>query len=112
MLNKQNRLKKRKEFAYIYRKGDAYHTKFLTLIVTPSYMQTSRFGFSVSKKVGKAYTRNLIKRRLTEIVKTIVFKVAPKYNYVVVAKVGVADISYNELQKEVMQVFTKSGLYE
>ena len=112
MLNKQNRLKKRKEFAYMYRKGDAVHTKYLTLIITNSYFKQARLGFSVSKKVGKAHTRNLIKRRLTEIVKTMMDNITPKYNYILVAKPGVDELSFESLQKEVKTLFTKSGHYE
>ena len=108
MLSKEYRLKKRKEFAYIYRVGDATHTKYLSLISTPT-KRNVRIGFSVSKKVGKAYMRNLIKRRLTEIIKKHLPNMDQHYNYVIVAKVGIADLTFSQLANDVELLLNRSG---
>ncbi|MBP5651352.1 MAG: ribonuclease P protein component [Clostridia bacterium] len=112
MLNKQYRLKKRKEFAYMYRKGDASHTKYLTLVVVPTKMDHARVGFSVSKKVGKAYKRNLIKRQLTEIIKTTLPHMDAKYNYIVIAKPSITELNFAGIREEVLSVLKRSGHYE
>ena len=96
----------------MYRKGIATHTKYLTLVTTPTKMDKARIGFSVSKKVGKAHLRNLIKRRLTEIVKQMLPNIDNKCNYVIIAKEGITTIGFNQLKQETLDVFVKSGHYE
>ena len=61
--NMDHRLKKKKQFAYIYRKGKRISNKFLTLFVIPSKFNSYKIGYSVSKKIGKATVRNKTKRR-------------------------------------------------
>ena len=66
MLSSVNRLKKRKEFAYLYNHGNAKHTDNLTLVYLPTKSRALKVGFSVAKKIGKAHTRNFVKRRLRQ----------------------------------------------
>lgn len=110
MLNRENRLRKRKEFAYLYNNGEAKHTEHLTVVFLPTKRRSLKVGFSVAKKIGKANTRNLIKRRLRSIVREIVPTLPDNYNMVVIAKSGIENISFAELQKESMILFSKTGL--
>ena len=54
MLPQKNRLKKRKEFAYIYKNGKKISSSHLSLIFIKSKIYNSRIGISVSNKVGNA----------------------------------------------------------
>ena len=101
-----HRLKKKKQFAYIYRKGNRKSSKYLTLFVTPSKFSCYKIGYSVSKKIGKANVRNKVKRRLKEIVRCSDF---PKKNnnYVIMVKEGVENLSFSELQNQVKEIFSK-----
>ena len=110
MLKSDNRLKKRKEFAYLYNNGQAKHTAHLTLVYLPTKNRKLKIGFSVSKKLGKAYVRNLVKRRLRMIVADIVKMLPDNYNMVVIAKSGAQDILFAELKSEAWSVFKKTGL--
>jgi len=101
-----HRLKKKKQFAYIYRKGKRITNKFLTLFVIPSKFSSYKIGYSVSKKIGKATVRNKIKRRLKEIVRVSDF---PKnnFNYVLMVKEGIENLEFLELKKQVKDIFSK-----
>ncbi|MBQ8844797.1 MAG: ribonuclease P protein component [Clostridia bacterium] len=101
-----HRLKKNKQFSYIYKKGQRKYTKFLTLFVIQSKYKDYKIGFSVNKKIGKANVRNKVKRRLREIVRLGEF---PKNynNYVLLAKEGIDSLTYDELYDEVSKVFSK-----
>ena len=48
-----HRLRKNKEFNYIYKKGDRVSTEHFTLFVVKSKYEKFKIGFSVSKKLGK-----------------------------------------------------------
>ena len=102
-----HRLKKKKQFAYIYRKGTRKSTRYLTLFAIPSKFFAYKIGYSVSKKIGKATVRNKVKRRLKEIVRTSDF---PKKNtnYVLMAREGIETLSFVELQNQVKEIFNKN----
>ena len=102
-----HRLKKKKQFAYIYKKGTRKSTRNLTLFTIPSKFSSYKIGYSVSKKIGKATVRNKVKRRLKEIVRTSTF---PKshFNYVLMVKEGVEILSFDELKNQVKEIFNKN----
>lgn len=110
-MKKENRLKKRKEFAYIFRKGESFSSKYLVLTYAPSKLKTFKIGFSCGKKVGKAVVRNKVKRRLKEAVYFYRNNIAPKYNYIFVAKPSSCDASFDELKQNVEYLLKKANLY-
>jgi len=69
MLPQNNRLKKKKDFERVFKKGKGFKEDFLTLKTAKNDLKFSRFGFVVSQKVSKKATvRNKIKRVLREII--------------------------------------------
>ncbi len=111
MLNKNNRLKKRKEFSYIYKKGDSCASKYLILWATPTKLDHVRFGFVVNKKVGKAHVRNLVKRRMRAIVREILPQVK-KNNYILVARDSLAELSFEQMKEQIVYILTKHQYLE
>ncbi len=111
MLKAQNRLRKRKEFAYIYRKGEKFNTANLTLLKIYSKYHTPRIGFSVSNKVGKAVTRNKIKRQLREIVRPLIPAIK-NCNLIFVAKPTITETNFQELKNEVKQILSKGKVID
>lgn len=110
MLRQENRLKKRKEFAYLYNNGKVKHTNNITMVYLPTKNRKLKIGFSLSKKIGKAHTRNLIKRRLRAIVREIVPTMQDNYNVVFIGKSGIENLTFNNLKLEVTRLITQSEL--
>ena len=104
--NSMHRLKKNKEFNYIYKKGKRVSTEHFTLFVVKSKYENYKIGFSVSKKLGKANKRNKLKRRLREITRRYV-KIMPFRNYVLLAKEGAQEIDFILLREEIVNLFKK-----
>ena len=101
-----HRLKKNKQFTYLYKKGKRSFTKHLILYSIQSKFKDYKIGYSVSKKIGKANIRNRVKRRMKEIVRTNSF--AKGYNnYVIVAKEGIELLSFEALLIEIKEIFNK-----
>ena len=94
MLKSENRLRKRKEFAYLYNNGEAKHTEHLTVVYLPTKHRALKVGFSVAKK----------------IVRDLVINLPDNYNVVVIAKSGVENVPYSALRAETIQLFSKTGL--
>lgn len=101
-----HRLRKNSQFNYIYKKGERAHTDNFTLFVVKSKFECYKIGFSINKKIGKANKRNLLKRRLKEIVRR--FVAVPQFsNYVLLAKENSVNLTFDQLKSEMIRLFKK-----
>ena len=110
MLKKINRLTKRKAFGYVYKNGKVKSGDNIIVNYTPTKLKVAKIGFSVSKKVGKAYIRNRTKRLLREAVKELLPVISQEYNYVIVAKPSIIDKSFHNIKSELFQILSKCGM--
>ena len=101
-----HRLKKEKQFSYIFKKGKRTSCPLFTLFSVPSKFACYKIGYSISKKVGKANKRNKLKRRLREIVRTCSLP-KPYFNYVILARQGAAELDYQTLKKQICELFER-----
>ncbi|MDU3154024.1 MAG: ribonuclease P protein component [Anaerococcus hydrogenalis] len=67
-MEKQFSLRKNVDFERVYKKSKHYYNRDFTVFIKNNGVNRPRFGFSISKKVGKANQRNKLKRRLRSIV--------------------------------------------
>ena len=62
-LPRQSRIRKQAEYSACYERGRRYHTEHFLVFVRPRENGAcTRMGMAVSRKVGKAVTRNRVKR--------------------------------------------------
>ena len=69
----------------------------------------TRIGFSVSRRVGGAVIRNRVKRRLREIMRRKLARIAPGYDLVITARPG-ADARMETLEQEVAGLLARARL--
>ena len=110
MVKKENRLKKRKQFNYLFKHGKSEHVENLTLIYLPCKCKNFKIGYSVSKKVGKAVTRNKIKRRLKEAFYKISNNVQNNHFYILIPKPEIVNLTFDEICSLVFNIFKKANL--
>ena len=110
MLEKKYRLKKRKEFHYIFQKGKAFSTKLFVLNYTPTKLSNLKVGFSVSKKIGNAVVRNKVKRRMIEAFRSLQPNVNTNFNYIFAAKSGIELASFEEIKTSMIYSLEKCSL--
>ena len=60
-------LKKSGQYALVYRGGRSWVNRLVVMKVLANGLNLSRYGFSISRRVGKAVIRNRVKRVLREI---------------------------------------------
>ncbi len=96
--SKQQRLLRRAEFTRTMDAGTKVVTPHLVLIGRRNDETLSKIGFIVSKKVGSAVIRNLVKRRLREIFRTRLHK-PQGLDLVVIARGLAAEADFDEVAR-------------
>jgi len=84
----------------------------LVLCALPRDLQPSRFGFSVSRRLGKAVVRNRIKRLLREVVRLRLAKVVPGWDIVFIARQGVVGASFVDVDRATAHLLGLAGLLQ
>ena len=80
------------------------------ICVLPNGLPISRFGFSVSKRVGGAVVRNQVRRRVREVVRLQLPQIATGYDVVFVARTPVAQAAYPQIANSVDRLLRLAGL--
>ncbi|MBN1366749.1 MAG: ribonuclease P protein component [Dehalococcoidales bacterium] len=99
---------KPKQYSAIYNQGSSWVNKIIVLKALPNNLEMSRYGFSVSSRVGGAVVRNRIKRRLREIIRPI--KLQSGWDLVIIARPAAAGTEYKVLENSVGNLLIKAKL--
>jgi len=102
-------LKSNNDFRRVYRQGASAVRPCLVVYVRRNRQPGSRLGFTVTSKVGKAHTRNLVRRRLREIYRLHESSLRPGCDMVVVARTRAAQVSYKRLETEFLAACQELG---
>lgn len=109
-MNRADSLKRKKEFRHTYRVGKSQTNRLLVAVYCLNRQQKTYVGFSVSKKIGNAVTRNRVKRRMREAVTPMIPDLKQGYNIIIIAKFPVVEASFTDIQDSLHSVFCKAGL--
>ena len=101
------RIRKRRHFLHIQESGVRFKSRDLIFFFLPSNDEKSRFGLTVSKKVGNAVVRNRVKRLLRESIRTHYHTLSDTYDVVIVAKRSCKTLNINNCNNQLSQ-FLKS----
>ena len=115
MLPAEERLVHRRDFAAVYARKKSWAGPLLVLYLRKHDpngpdAETRRFGFSVSKKVGKAHDRNLVKRRLREICRARRGDWQKGFDAVFVARSASQTAAYTDLETAVRDLMRRAGV--
>jgi len=96
------------QYALVYSKGSSWASSLVVMKALPNGLALSRCGFSVSKRIGKAVTRNRVKRLLREILRLAPIK--PGWDVIFIARPAAATADYVNLEKSVERLLSRAQL--
>lgn len=107
-MQRQYRIRKNGQFQYVFRKGKGLGCREMSL----TYVRAGRMqvGFSVSKKVGNAVTRNRVKRRMRECFRLQMHTLKNGF-YVFAARPAAAEASYAQIERAMNGLLRRHNLY-
>jgi ribonuclease P protein component len=103
-------LTNRAQYTLVYRQGKVWAGSLLVMKAMPNGSNLSRYGFSVTKKVGKAVQRNRLKRLLREIMRLQSLK--PGWDIVFMARSVAVDAEYHQLESAITRLLARAQLLE
>lgn len=109
-MERRYRLTDNEQFQRVKKEGRSWSHVLLVLCALPNELDYSRFGFSVSKRVGKAAVRNRAKRLLRESARARRAAIAPGQDLVFIARSPIADAGYREVDQAVEEALLQAGL--
>ena len=107
-------LKKRRDFLRVAGARNSNATRGLVLQACPAAEKpdTLNVGYTASRKVGNAVTRNRARRRLRAAVEKVMpLHAAPGYDYVVIARAGTAERSFEALTRDLETALKRLGVW-
>jgi ribonuclease P protein component len=96
------------QFGLVYDRGKALTSKELVVRMLPNNLGITRYGLTVSRRIGKAVVRNKIKRRLREILRKTGLK--PGWDIIIIARNTAASADFTTLGRSVENLLMKAGL--
>ena len=109
-VKRQERLRHRKDFDAVYRRGRSWNNELLVLRTLTNDLTHNRYGFVTSKRVGKAVVRNRVRRLVSESLRAL--QLRRGWDIVVSAKATTAAAGLHDINRAVVDLLVKADLLE
>lgn len=112
-LTRQRRMRQWGEFQVVRQRGRSQGGRYLVMgtLADPS-LDDRRFGLITSKKTGGAVTRNLLRRRLREIIRKHGDHLAERHLVVTIARWRASQATFAELEADWIKTAKRLKLWQ
>lgn len=101
-MNKKYILRKNEDIQLVIKNNQKIVDKYFIIYYKDNKMEYNRYCISVSKKIGKAHVRNLLKRRMKDIL--MKNNIDNSNDYVIILRNGIMDLSYLEMKDIIINI--------
>ena len=103
---KSHRLRKRWQFQEVQQRGSRRRASCFLVLYQKNAISETRFGITVSKKVGNAVVRNRVKRIIREAIRAEYSNVLGNWDMVLIAYPQSKDASLSVFTRELRKIFS------
>lgn len=103
-------LKKNGDYRKVYSRGKSVADRHLVLYFLANNLEIFRLGFTVSKKVGNAVTRNRIRRLFREACRLNVEKFQGGFDFILLARRDIAGFSYKQVEESLLKLLKRINI--
>ena len=104
----EHRITRPGQYTLVYDKGSTWADNLLVVKSLPNGLSLSRYGFSVSRRVGKAVVRNRVRRLLREILRSL--SLNQGWDIVFIARPPAAAVGHAGLRNSATGLLLKARL--
>ena len=105
-----HRIRRTLEFAAVRQQGRSWKGRHVTIGLLPLENGPPRAGFAVTRRVGNAVTRNLVRRRLQAILALSLADVPHPCLVVTIPRPSAAAVPFSELAADWKKTARRAGL--
>ena len=100
-------LKRRTDFVAVQTGGRRWRGRHFLLLIRPSPL-AQRVGLTVSRRVGNAVRRNLVRRRLRHSLSALRADLLPDHDHVIIALPMAKDIDFWQLHADITSLLRRA----
>lgn len=104
------RLRRSEDFERVRRQGRKINHSLMMMSIAPNGLMHNRYGIITSKQLGKAVTRNRVRRLVRVALQSLHPQLAAGYDVVIVTRFPVVGQPLEAVRRIVMQLAAKAGL--
>lgn len=101
-------IKSSDEYTEIINNGKTRKNKYYSLFYRNNN-KSNRYGITIPKKLGIAVLRNKTKRRVKNIIDQNKNTIQNGYDYVIIVKKGILELTYLDMEKELLKLMKSIG---
>ena len=106
------RVRTRADYLRIQQKGRRARGRLLIILNSVNDLPVTRFGQTVSRRVGNAVVRNRVRRQIREIQRNHQAEFSPGHDVVVVALPPAREAGFSSMEEEFLSLAARLGLSE
>jgi ribonuclease P protein component len=104
------RVRSRADYLKIQRSGRKAGGRYLIILSMDNNLPATRFGITVSRKIGNAVSRNRVRRRIRELQRINRNSIVPGKDIVVIATREASGATFESMKIEYNDLIRKAGL--
>ena len=110
-MKRKYRLRRSNDFQRVRHLGESNASPIMVLAFLRNGLDHSRFGFVVSKHLGKAVDRNKIKRRMREAVRIQIPHIKPGFDLIFIGRKYISRATFLEISESIERLLKTTDLW-